>query len=201
METIKNMPVEISQGLVLHRLGYQKTKNTLQESEKQKLLQDIMQLKETCLPTGRSLVLDIISHEASRTCLSGGMCIPGKQSAELLKDSRAVLMMASTIPFVTERIDKLMEENSAEAVLLNSVAAEVADSGLDFIMQSLNAKLLRQGKRLTKMRYSAGYGDMPISFQKALYEVLELQEIGVTINEHFMLIPEKSVIAIAGVEG
>jgi len=59
----------------------------------------------------------------------------------------------------------------------------------------------REGKKLTKMRYSPGYGDLPLSNQKLIYDVLNLERLGISITERFMLVPEKSVIAIAGVEG
>jgi cobalamin-dependent methionine synthase I len=58
----------------------------------------------------------------------------------------------------------------------------------------------RQGKMLTKHRYSPGFGDLPLNYQKDIFSVLELEKFNMSITEKFMLIPEKSVIAIAGIE-
>lgn len=51
------------------------------------------------------------------------------------------------------------------------------------------------------MRYSPGYGDLPLTNQKIIFDILNLERLGLRITERFMLVPEKSVIAIAGVEG
>jgi len=60
--------------------------------------------------------------------------------------------------------------------------------------------LLREGRCLTRRRYSPGYGDLALSNQKIIYDALGLEKLGLTLTERFLLIPEKSVLAIAGIE-
>jgi hypothetical protein len=85
-------------------------------------------------------------------------------------------------------------------LILDSVASQTADAALDWIVQMLNKIFAREGKKLTKHRYSPGFGDLPLSYQKEIFEALKLYKLNMSITEKFMLVPEKSVIAIAGVE-
>jgi cobalamin-dependent methionine synthase I len=39
-----------------------------------------------------------------------------------------------------------------------------------------------------------------LSYQKVFYDLLDMQTLEVDINENYLLSPEKSVIAVAGVE-
>ena len=50
-------------------------------------------------------------------------------------------------------------------------------------------------------RFSAGYADFKLENQKMIYEKLQMDKIGVTINSGFILLPEKSVTAISGICG
>ena len=86
-------------------------------------------------------------------------------------------------------------------VVLDAVASEMVDASLDWIMSYFRRELRRENKTLTEKRYSAGYGDFLLENQGVLFRLLELDRIGVAITDNFILIPEKSVTAIAGVRG
>ncbi|HBF33507.1 TPA: methionine synthase, partial [Candidatus Sumerlaeota bacterium] len=74
------------------------------------------------------------------------------------------------------------------------------DAGLDWLEEFVEKLLAREGRCLTRRRYSPGYGDLALSNQKIIYDALGLQKFGLELTERFLLIPEKSVLAIAGVE-
>ena len=59
--------------------------------------------------------------------------------------------------------------------------------------------LLRSARRLTRKRFSAGYGDFSLENQWDIYTLLSLGSIGITMTPTCVLIPEKSVTAVAGV--
>jgi len=40
--------------------------------------------------------------------------------------------------------------------------------------------------------------DIPLSFQKPLLEYLDNKKLGITINEKYIMYPEKSITAILG---
>ena len=50
-------------------------------------------------------------------------------------------------------------------------------------------------------RFSPGYGDLPLEFQKEIFKVLDCpKRIGLTLNESMLMSPSKSVTAIIGVK-
>ena len=49
-------------------------------------------------------------------------------------------------------------------------------------------------------RFSAGYGDLDVSFQKEIFGVLDChKKIGLTLNDSMLMSPTKSVTAIVGI--
>ena len=50
-------------------------------------------------------------------------------------------------------------------------------------------------------RFSPGYGDLPLEFQKEIFNLLDCpKRIGLTLNESMLMSPSKSVTAIIGVK-
>ena len=58
----------------------------------------------------------------------------------------------------------------------------------------------KEGFNLTKMRFSPGFGDLSLENQKQFFKALELEKIGLRLTDSLMIVPEKSVTAIVGVE-
>jgi hypothetical protein len=58
----------------------------------------------------------------------------------------------------------------------------MTDAGLDWIMDYFNQQLRREGKTLLPRRFSAGYADFNLENQKAIYDTLQMEKIGVTIT-------------------
>ncbi|OQC25694.1 MAG: Vitamin B12 dependent methionine synthase, activation domain [Deltaproteobacteria bacterium ADurb.Bin072] len=75
----------------------------------------------------------------------------------------------------------------------------MADAALDWIMDYAGQDLLRSSRRLTRKRFSAGYGDFSLENQQTMFDMLQLGEIGIRMTPAKVLIPEKSVTAVAGV--
>lgn len=69
------------------------------------------------------------------------------------------------------------------------------------MVEFINKEIRREGKKLTQKRYSPGYGDLLLTNQKIIYDILNLKKLRIELTESYMLVPEKSVIAIAGIEG
>ncbi|MBR4376039.1 MAG: methionine synthase, partial [Spirochaetia bacterium] len=47
--------------------------------------------------------------------------------------------------------------------------------------------------------FSPGYGDFDLKNQRIFYSLLHLEQFGIHLTESYMLVPEKSVIAMTGV--
>lgn len=86
-----------------------------------------------------------------------------------------------------------------KAVIYDAVASEYTDAGLDWINEYYNRQLSRNSLRIDKMRYSPGYGDLSLSFQKNIFDALNLSGLGISLTDSMMLLPEKSVTALSAV--
>lgn len=143
----------------------------------------------------------IKEKSGSRIVFAGGIVFHSKHLAALLGDCRQVLFMAAA---AGSKIVDSIEQNTQAAdlsrgVVFDAAASEAVDSALDWMMNYFNQELRRENKCLTRRRFSAGYGDFLLKNQESIYKILELKKLGVSLTEEYMLVPEKSVTAVAGI--
>jgi hypothetical protein len=131
-----------------------------------------------------------------------GRVIESALLTRMLNSSGSAYLMCATLPRrLVEGISEYMRGGEAlKALVFDAYASECVDGALDEIMARKNAALRRTGQALTHRRFSAGYGDLDIRWQRVFYEMLDMGALDVQINEQCLLSPEKSVIAVAGVE-
>lgn len=149
---------------------------------------------------GKAAVFDIVHIDKESFVLQGEV-ISSALLTKMLKSSSRAYLMCATIP--QREVDKISEAIAAgeglKGLVLDAYASEYVDGVFDVMVQRKNAALKRTGQMLTKKRFSAGYGDLDIRYQKLFFDMLDMQTLDVHINEKYLLAPEKSVIAIAGV--
>lgn len=186
------MPVNAQDREVLIRLGMYHDQDTIMLKKAQQALTGLM-------PGGCMRLVTMEVHENG--VVLDGHEIKSVSLAKFFPDCDMALVMLSTLfEGMSERIRTAFDNNKAdEAVMLDAAASVAADAGLDFLMQDA-ARMLRPFERIVQdHRFSPGYGDCSIEYQKTLLDILHDQPLGVELTESFMLIPEKSVLAIGGV--
>lgn len=123
------------------------------------------------------------------------------KSADLAKNLRGckrAFIFAATLGADFDRLLKLKQITSpTEALVLDAVGSAAIESVCNefelLIMKKYSCKL--------KPRFSSGYGDFNLSFQKNITDILKTkQKIGLAVSDSLMLIPTKSVTAIIGLE-
>lgn len=198
-----SIPAAPKKGMILSRLGYREGITTLSAGDKAQLEEGIKQGLGLCKPAGAYAKIPVSSRTESAITLSNGIQLQSRSLAKLLLNSNNVVLMASTVgKEVTEVIsNEVKKGDAAFGLILDSVASQTADAALDWMVQLLDRMLDREGRKLTRHRYSPGFGDLPLSCQRDIFGALQLDRLNMALTEKFMLIPEKSVIAIAGVEG
>ena len=91
-------------------------------------------------------------------------------------------------------------DNLTRAVVLDATASEMVDAALDWMESLFGRELRRESRQLTKSRFSCGYGDLALENQRLFYDLLEMKQLGVELTETLILVPEKTVTAVAGIE-
>lgn len=203
LKYFRHIPSRLDVGMVLTRLGYRKTTTVISEEYRKKIDAMIEEGLTLCNIQGVYGRYEIKSHEENGIKIFDDIFLESKSLSKLLQNSLEVVFMATTAGSgIIERIQQeIKNENADFALILDSLASQIVDAGLDFMVEFINKEIRREGKKLTKKRYSPGYGDLLLTNQKIIYDILNLKKLGIEITESFMLVPEKSVIAIAGIEG
>lgn len=84
-----------------------------------------------------------------------------------------------------------------EGLLLDAAATAIAEHLADQLDGYIQSEARRTGRQ-TAWRYSPGYGDWPVTQQRALCALIGASRIGVSVTDHAMLVPRKSVTAVIG---
>lgn len=201
IKVMKSLKPVYNKSLILSRLGYDKNRTSLLDDTMREVERLIKDTENTLSIAAAYRIIDITHINSPQIIFEDGTTLFGKKLSELLKNSQQALIMGATGGAkIMELISRLQEEGKlSEAVVIDAAASEITDSALDFVMAMVEQYLRPKGKFLTKMRFSPGYGDFDILQQKEFYRLLKAQDLGIMLNEACLLIPEKSVFAIAGI--
>ncbi|HBI47466.1 MAG TPA: methionine synthase [Smithella sp.] len=188
---------------IYQRLGFKKRTTQISETQQEETDRFINEASFLISLKGSLLRLAIKHNDGEKIFLDGGLTFASKKLSTFLRDCReAVLMAATTGNAIMEAIkEKTRQDDLGAAVVYDATASEMADAGLDWIMDYLNHQIRREGKTLLPRRFSAGYADFDLENQRAIYDILQMGKISITITPRFILIPEKSVTAIGGICG
>ncbi|MDA3900883.1 MAG: hypothetical protein PF637_10230 [Spirochaetes bacterium] len=200
MRYFSSLPLEIPYKQIYSRLGYSQHRTSLDEKTRATIDSAIRKGFDLCSFQGVYTTVKITKLENSSFHLQTGQLIRSEYLAGKLADfSSLILMGATSGKAITEETDRLMKlGNNSTAVIYDAVGSESTDAILDYLQKYSAMEYARYGAVLSKRRYSPGYGDISLEVQKIIYDILNLSEYGIFLNQHYQLIPEKSVLAIAG---
>jgi len=186
---------------IYRRLGYKKGVTHLEARQRDELdawIRDaglLMHLK------GVFRRFPVVERDVSKTLLPEDVVFESRDLASFLDGCNEIALIAATTgEYIIGEIQKAAAGHQlTRGVVFDAVASETVDAALNWITAYLRQVLRRENKAPRRGRFSAGYGDFTLQNQKRIFELLELQRLGVRINESFILIPEKSVTAVVGI--
>ena len=129
---------------------------------------------------------------------------PFEQRSEKLKKNlegcdRAVLFAATIGSGIDRLIRRYEKADPKMGLLLQGLGAERVESLCDAFNDDVKEICKEVGQK-TRMRYSPGYGDLPIEVQKVFLPLLDAERrLGITLSESCLMAPSKSVTAIIGI--
>ena len=131
-------------------------------------------------------------------CDFGDFKVNSKDLAKNLKDSEHVLIFASTIGIEIDRIiAKYSRISPSKTLIFDALGAERIEALCDSFCEEFS----KEKGVLLKPRFSAGYGDLPLTVQREIFSQLNPdRKIGLTLNESLLMSPSKSVTAFAGIK-
>ena len=123
-----------------------------------------------------------------------------RDMARWLSGCREAVAFAATVGLELDRlISRYSRVSPSRALLFQAIGAERIEALCDAFCADMAAELARSGRGVTR-RFSPGYGDLPLSLQRELFQVLDCpRKIGLSLNESLLMTPTKSVTALMGV--
>ncbi|MBQ7376712.1 MAG: Vitamin B12 dependent methionine synthase activation subunit [Clostridia bacterium] len=129
----------------------------------------------------------------------GGLTVKSNDLSRTLSGCHGAILFAATVGIAVDRlILRYTSLSPTKALFFQAIGAERIESLCDaFVAQMEQEKA--KACCLLRSRFSAGYGDLPLSVQSDLFALLDpARHIGVTLNESLLMTPTKSVTAIVG---
>lgn len=113
---------------------------------------------------------------------------------------RATLLVCTLGSGLDEAQGRLSAEGEVtRALILDAIGSETVEAFAERLDQSVAQRAAKAGSP-TRRRFSPGYADWPLAEQAKMFSLLEPESIGVTLNEAFMMSPQKSITAVIGWE-
>ena len=130
-------------------------------------------------------------------CRIGNMQTDSALVKERLDGCEKAVVFAATIGLEIDRlIMKYAQISTAKALMMQAIGAERIEALCDAFCEDLKKEYALVGDR-----FSAGYGDFPLTAQKDIFSMLDCARgIGLTLNDSLLMSPTKSVTAIVGIK-
>ena len=127
------------------------------------------------------------------------LLVESKSLCKNLDGCSKVALLAATLGAEVDRmIKRYAISNVAKAVVMQACAAAKLEEYCDEIVEDIKGSL--QEKIYLRPRFSPGYGDFSLQYQKKILEMLDThKKIGLSMTEASMLVPTKSVTAVLGI--
>jgi len=143
----------------------------------------------------------ISSLAGKRLTLENGAVLESADLARLATGAKALVAMAAT---VGEELDALAEEYNAQGetfamTVADAVGSTAAEELIGLVWRDARDEAEEEGDVVTR-RISPGYGDFPLQAQATLLKISSGDGLGIRLTENFMMVPRKSVTAVAAVK-
>lgn len=167
---------------------------------------EVLSLMRECIDEARGLLsykvcyIEVPIRRDGDNIILGTLATASKDLEKNLSGCEDAFVFAAT---VGARLDHLIKRygtvSPAKAFMLGAYGAERIESLCDAFYDDILGKASESGKYL-RPRFSPGYGDLPIEFQKEIFSVLDCpRKIGLSLNESLLMSPTKSVTAVIGI--
>lgn len=143
-------------------------------------------------------VFDIIRFESGIKVCGSSLLLTGSDIYNHLEGCDRAVLMCATLGNAADRLIRTTEVNDISSAF---VMDAVASAAIEDVCRIADKKIMEQlPESFFTWRFSPGYGDFPIEIQKQFLGTLNAQKrIGLCADESNILIPRKSVTAVAGI--
>ena len=157
---------------------------------------------EQCEIQGGLVVLEPVSwRKETHTLVLGGVELEIQKIlfGQLRKSEAMALFVCTAGPAIGARADELLRQGDyLEGYILDLIGSEIVEAAMDQIQDTLERELALTGLHITN-RFSPGYCGWNVAEQQKLFSFFPKGLCGVTLTEHSLMQPIKSVSGIIGI--
>lgn len=166
--------------------------------------EEVLLLIEECLQELKGKLIYRLCYCELRVHIQGDICdfdlftLQSKKLAKNLDGCDKVIIFAATLGVEIDRlIEKYGKLSPSKALIFQAIGAERIESLCDLFC----ADIKKEYNCDLKPRFSAGFGDLPLSVQQDIFALLTPErKIGLTLNDSLLMSPSKSVTAFIGLK-
>ena len=195
MQSIKNLIINRKE--VFRYLGYKSGEINSQTSN---LVENITSEVEASLNL-KACYKRFPVFEKDNGCLDLGFAaVKSENLKKNLKNCHEIILFAATIGFDTDRIiQKYSRISPSRAVVAQAAGTAAIEEWCNILCREFE-KESNMNNEYLRPRFSPGYGDFSIEYQKDIISVLDAErKAGITLTDHLLMMPSKSVSAVAGI--
>ncbi|MDO4366951.1 MAG: vitamin B12 dependent-methionine synthase activation domain-containing protein [bacterium] len=158
------------------------------------------EVRAACRPAAYWRLETVAAGTEAGDLVLGPLEVRSRDLARVLRGCRHAFLFCATLGAGVDALLRRYSQTSGADALMAQAAATVAIEGwCDACAEKLLAESAVAGERL-RMRFSPGYGDLPLAVQRPLLQILDsARRAGIVLTETCLMIPSKSVSAIIGV--
>ena len=147
-------------------------------------------------------IWQILPYDPEQGIIQGpksSLTLEGRAIRRHLSSSYMVAVLAVTVGDDIEKASSahFKEGRYVQGLLLDAAATAATEQLADQVDSLIQKEAAKNGQKTT-WRFSPGYGDWPVTQQNNFCRLIETEKIGLSVTDHSMLFPRKSVTAIIG---
>lgn len=191
---------EVEAGDVFRMMGYPAAEN-VSECVRDLCLEQVRRLEDLVDPWGGSRAVRIEGVESDTVRLDCGRALRSRRLASILRRATNLEVCVATVGArVTAAINGLVAAGAMVEALALDAAASAATTSL---MTQLRARVCDEALERncgTTLPYGPGFTGWQIEDTPTVFSLLEGEPLPVRLNQQLMMIPEKSLLNVMGVE-
>ena len=136
-----------------------------------------------------------LSFPAEDEILAGEVLLRSANLSKNVRGCSELCMMAVTIG---QGVDLLIRRSEITSMLDAAIYQAAGAAYVEAVCDEVNLKIKEEGL-FCRPRFSPGYGDLSLQYQKDLFRVLDItRNIAVSLSDSCLMTPSKSVTALVG---
>lgn len=193
------IPLTLPERAILSRLGGNRHLTVIAPAEIARYRAWMLEALQAMRPRGRYAVCPIVRNDGEYLELAAGPVWRSAPLCALVGDAPLLWLGAVTLGGGVTELVAAAREDMARAVVCDAAGSECADQGMEILQQQAARTLSRRGYVLGLRRFSPGYGNLTLTVQREMFALLDLPALGMALTEPCIMLPEKSVTAVAPV--